>query len=410
MITRLRGAREKRVFTVDEVSLRVKNLIDYDEILANIVVEGELTEFKRHVSGHVYFTIKGQNASLACVMFRSDAGGQLLWPQTGDRVAVSGSVRLYEARGTVQLYARKLMPLGEGAVARAKEELRARLEKEGLFAKERKRPVPVYPSVVACVTSATGAAVRDVIRQYRDRSPQLDLVIVPCLVQGESAASSAAQALRRAAMTAGVEVILLVRGGGAKEDLNPFDDEELVREVARSAVPVVTGIGHEIDESLCDLAADRCEPTPTAAAASVFPDSAAEAEALSTCLARLNNAALSALAECRSAVEQNSRELLKTTALRIANEQQRLDMCSEKLTYVFSDRIRQSRAKLNELERSLGNLSPYSLCQRGYSLVLYEGKPLVSSAALATGARLTVQLLDGDVDASVGSVRLRKPS
>jgi len=407
MIRGLAGARERRQFTVDEVTLRVKNLIDYDEVLADLVVEGDLTEFKRHVSGHIYFTLKGQNATLACVMFRSDVGGQLFWPQIGDRVAVTGSVRLYEARGAVQLYARKMMPLGVGAAARAKEELRASLQKEGLFAQERKRPIPSHPAVVACVTSATGAAVRDVIRQFYNRSPHLELVVVPCLVQGETAASSAVQALRRAIMVPGVEVILLVRGGGAKEDLNPFDDEDLVRELARSPVPVVTGIGHEIDESLCDLVADRREPTPTAAAVSVFPDSAAQAEFLSQCQTRLNRNVLSVLESSRHELDLTYGELNRTASQRIAGEQQRLDMCGDKMTYIFSDHVRQGSSKLNELERSLGNLSPYSLCKRGYSLVLYKGKPLVKAAAVSNGESLTVQLLDGDIYSTVDSVLTR---
>ena len=409
MIRRLAGGRnEGRAFSVDEVALRVRNLIDYDETLAHLTVEGELTDFKRHVSGHIYFTLKGQNASLACVMFRSDAAGQLLWPQAGDRVCVVGSVRLYEARGTVQLYARKLFPLGVGAAARAKEELRARLEKEGLFSPARKRPVPAYPRVVACVTSDTGAAVRDVIKQYRSRYPLASLIIVPCLVQGVHAAESAAAALRRACALDGVEAVLFVRGGGAKEDLSPFDDEELVREVARSAVPVVTGIGHEIDESLCDLAADRREPTPTAAAASVFPDRARELDAVSLYQKRLESCAQTSLDDARQDIDAVQRQLRQNAAAGIGSAAQKVDFLEETMARVLADRLRISAAKLGELERSLNNLSPHELARRGYSLVLHGGRPLVTAAEVRENDEIVVQLLDGDVRGTVCSVASRR--
>ena len=246
----------KQVLSVDEVAFRVKKMLEYDPLLSNLTVEGELSDLKRHSSGHVYFMLKGAKASVPCVMFRSDAAGMLLWPRVGDRVILQGRVDLYAERGTVQVYARKMFPLGVGAAARAKEELRLKLEKEGLFSDMRKRPLPPYPRRAVCVTSPTGAAVRDVINVFRRRYPSAELVVVPCLVQGLQAPESIAAALRRAGAVPGAEVILLVRGGGSREDLNPFDDEELVREVARSPLPLVSGVGHEVDWSLCDMAAD----------------------------------------------------------------------------------------------------------------------------------------------------------
>ncbi len=411
MTARASGSRrESRTLSVDEVVLRVRNLIDYDETLAHVTVEGELTDFKRHVSGHVYFTLKGLNASLACVMFRAEAAGQLLWPRAGDKVAVVGSVRLYEARGAVQIYARKLLPLGVGAAARAKEELRLKLEKEGLFSPGRKRPIPSYPRTVACVTSGTGAAVRDVIKQYRMRYPVASLVVVPCLVQGVRAAESAAAALRRAAGIPGVEAILLVRGGGAKEDLSPFDDEELVREVARSSVPVVTGLGHEVDESLCDLAADLREPTPTAAAASVFPDRNAEFVALMSRSARLYNAASDAIRSRGRKVRDDAEALLRSAGRALVNSTQSLDAAADRLDASFSRLVEIASARLDELERSLNNLSPRALARRGYSFVLHDGRPLTSAGEARQGGLVTVQLLDGDVSGTVGSVTPRARS
>ena len=404
MIRRSGAAGADRPLSVDEVALRVRNLIDYDAVLARVAVEGELTDFKRHVSGHIYFSLKGQNASLSCVMFRSDASGQLLWPSVGDRVCAVGSVRFYDAHGTVQVYARKLFPLGEGAAARAKEELRRRLESEGLFSPARKRPIPPYPHVVACVTSDTGAAVRDVIRQFRARYPLAQLIVVPCLVQGVRAAESAALALRRAQTVPGVEVILLVRGGGAKEDLTPFDDEELVREVARSSVRVVTGIGHEIDESLCDLAADRREPTPTAAAAFVFPDRAQELLALSQCERLLITRARNEIDRAKNSLSATRGSLVKSAEFSLQSAAQRLDAFAERLSYRLADGTRSAASKLAELERSLGNLSPYALARRGYGLVLKNGKAVGSAQSVKSGEKIVVQLPDGDMFSTVDSV------
>ena len=407
MIRRSGAAGVDRPLSVDEVALRVRNLIDYDAVLARVAVEGELTDFKRHVSGHIYFSLKGQNASLSCVMFRGDAAGQLLWPEVGDRVCAVGSVRFYEARGTVQVYARKLFPLGEGAAARSREELRRRLESEGLFSPARKRPIPAFPGLVACVTSDTGAAVRDVIRQFHARFPLAQLVVVPCLVQGVRAAESAAQALRRAQSITGVEVILLVRGGGAKEDLNPFDDEELVREVARSSIPVVTGIGHEIDESLCDMASDCREPTPTAAAARVFPDRAQELMAIAVRERRLNADTRHEIGRAESALRAARGSLGKNMEFCLQSAAQRLDAVSERLAHKLAGETRIAASKLTELERSLENLSPHALARRGYGLVLKGGLPVCAARTLNNEEKIVVQFPDGDVLGTVDEVALR---
>lgn len=399
-----RVRRNSAPLTVDEVALRVKNMLDLDETLARLVVEGELTDFKRHVSGHVYFVLKGQNASLSCVMFRSDALGTLLWPAVGDRVVVSGSVRFYEARGAVQIYANKLYPLGLGAAARAKEALRLKLEKEGLFAQSRKRTLPRYPKRVACVTSDTGAAVQDVIRQFRTRFPAAELIVVPCLVQGIHAAESAASALRRASALAGVDVVLLVRGGGAKEDLNPFDDEELVREVARCAVPVVCGVGHEVDWSLCDLAADLREPTPTAAAAAVFPDRAQERDSLAECARLFYVYVTHSLSREKQNLAGSEENMSRFMGRLLENAEQRLDGLDEKMTHHVCAEFQLMNGRLDEFERSLRNMSPAALARRGYSLVMSGGRPLLSSVQARRGDVLVVQMLDGTVSGRVDSV------
>lgn len=400
--------RASEPLSVDAVAARVKKLIEYDETLARVTIEGELTELKRHFSGHVYFTLKGQKASMNCVIFRSDASGQLLWPQVGDRVLAYGSVRLYEDRSVVQLYAKKLYPLGQSAAARAKEELRLRLAGEGLFSADRKRHLPPYPHVVACVTSDSGAAVHDVMRQHSVRYPAAQLIVIPCLVQGLHAAESAAAALRRAGTLPGVEAVLLVRGGGAKEDLNPFDDEELVRAVYACPVPVVTGIGHEVDVSLCDLVADLCQPTPTAAAAAVFPDRRVDLAAMDDVEKRLESGLEHCVEAERQLLSQEAEDLTSILLRQMQNEAQVIDGADTRLRLRLGTALVSSSARLDGIDRALANLSPSRLAQRGYSLVYCGGKPLLHASDARLGDELSVQLLDGDLMSRVERVTSRE--
>lgn len=396
-----------QAFSVDEVALRVRKLIQYDPDLSSLTVEGELSELKRHSSGHVYFSLKGEKASLPCVMFRSDAAGMLLWPQTGDRVLVQGRVDFYAERGTVQIYVRKMYPVGLGAAARAKEELRRKLEREGLFSDARKRALPAFPSRVACVTSPTGAAIRDVMSVFRRRYPAAELIVVPCLVQGIQAPESIASALLRAARIPNVQAILLVRGGGSRDDLNPFDDEDVVRALACLPVPVISGVGHEVDWSLCDLAADLRVPTPTAAAEAVFPDIREILSALRGAETRLSVSARArshVLSSDLSALESGiGRSCVRT----IRHEMQTLDLAEEGLEGKYKRGIEDFYTRLGNLERSLDALSPYSLSARGYALCCAEGVPVKSIQQIMSAAHLTVQFTDGDAACTVDKVTQR---
>lgn len=385
------------VYSVDDIASRIKNMLSYDLILKSLTVEGTLTDFKRHVSGHVYFTLKGASASLPGVMFRSDAYSVPAWPRVGDRVVLTGSVKLYEARTSVQFYARTIAPLGLSAAARAKEELRQKLEKEGLFAPSRKRRIPFCPSVVACVTSSTGAAVHDVIRTRNARFPAAKLIVVPTLVQGVRAPENAAMALRRASSIPGVDAVLLVRGGGGKEDLNPFDDEILVREVARMPVPVVVGVGHEIDLSLCDLAADVSVPTPTAAASAVFRDRNADIREISHRGIRLTRATLRRVQRNRDYLKQAGERITGSVRYSIGNSGQKLDILSDRAALTLKTRILSQKSALETLKNGLENLSPVRMASRGFALVRKGTSPVTSLDDITTGDPLTVQLPDGNI-------------
>lgn len=392
---------------VDELTHRVTALLESDELLRSVRVQGEILDFKRHTSGHVYFSLSGNESRLSCVLFRSDAAGIPKWPQKGDEVYAEGRVSVYPARGAYQLYARKLLPIGKGARARAREELRMRLEAEGVFDPRLKRPLPEFPLRAALVTSPTGAAVRDVVKVSRTRFPQCELVIVPTRVQGADAPQLIARALRRTRYLGHLAVILLVRGGGSRDDLNPFDDEDVVRAVRLCPVPVVTGLGHEIDTTLADLASDAAAATPSAAAEMVFPHKRSLLErvsawnsAMATAAARKVERHSAEVGSCRMAIVSLLRDLHCRQA-------------ASQMTTLEKDMLRSLRhshslwsSRLEQKSRALDALSPLKVLARGYaSCVTVSGAPLLSVDQVDGGDAFLVQLSDGDIEASVTGKR-----
>jgi len=257
---------------VDQLTARIQALLLQDPVLQSLSLRGEILDLKKHTSGHVYFTLTGSESRISCVMFRSDAKTLPKWPRKGDEVIVQGRVSIYPPRGSYQFYARQIYPLGEGAAARAKAELKQRLEKEGLFDPSHKRKFPEFPSRIAVITSPTGAAVRDVINVSGRLFPSCEIVVVPVLVQGAEAPKEISRGFIKCGSMGGLDAVMLVRGGGSRDDLNPFDEEDVIRAVRNCPFPVMTGLGHETDLTLSDLAADGYASTPSAAAESIMPD------------------------------------------------------------------------------------------------------------------------------------------
>lgn len=388
---------------VDGLTQRVSELLESDDLLSSVRVRGEILDFKRHTSGHVYFTLTGKESRVSCVLFRSDAARIPRWPQKGDEVYAEGRVGVYGARGTYQLYARKLLPLGQGAKSRAKEELRLRLEAEGLFDPRLKRPLPDFPMRAAVVTSPTGAAIRDVIKVSASRFPQCELVVVPAQVQGADAPAQIAFALQRLRYLDGVSVALLVRGGGSRDDLNPFDDEDVVRAVRLCPVPVVTGLGHEIDTTLADLASDATAPTPSAAAERVFPDVKSLLERLSALGSSLSAAMLyrierlaAQLSSHRSALVSLTRDSHCRKALAQVEALEREICRSARHSHALWE------SKLKQKSLALDALSPLRVLARGYaSCVTAGGEALLSVDQLDVDEPFSVELSDGEIKARV---------
>ena len=387
--------------TVDELNTYIQGLFNSDLLLKALVISGEIAEFKRHTSGHCYFTLLGTDTRISCAMFRRDADLLPEWPRNGDQVLLEGSVGVYPQRGVYQLYARRLIPVGAGAIERARQELKRRLELEGLFHTSHKRPIPPYPSKAAVITSATGAALRDVLRISGRRYPLCSIVVIPTLVQGPDAPEDIVRAFVRAGTMSGVDCVLLVRGGGSREDLVPFDDERVVRAVRNCPFPVVSGIGHEVDSTLSDLAADLTASTPSAAAEVVFPDRVSLLAWLAQVRQRASGSVRRRIGaertRCRLALEGMERAL----RLRTGAERSRLHEGFRALSRSMALRLRDARSELSTRAASLSGLSPLAALARGYVTVEREGRRLLSVREAPVGTVLSLCFRDGRADCLV---------
>ena len=393
--------------TVDELSERIKLTIESVPDLRNVAVRGELQNFKRHSSGHVYFTLLGKDSRISAVLFRSHAMSVITWPQDGDEVLVTGSVEVYPKGGAYQLYASRLMPIGLGAQSRAREELRSALEREGLFDIRHKRSLPKYPARVAVVTSPTGAALHDILKVSSCRAPFVDLVLVPALVQGFDAPQQIAGALAAAGALKDVSCVILARGGGAKDDLSPFDDERVVRAVRACPLPVVAGIGHQTDSSLADMAADISLPTPSAAAERVFPDSSEMQNQLSYFINSLDVYVGRANDRFSALLDKTTDRAKNSISKMISEEEAILKNFSSEMRFKMNAVIEREDAKILSMASMLDVLSPLAVLARGYSICKdQDGRVIRSASGLKIDQAINIQLHDGRIGATVKEVRI----
>ncbi|HDQ93150.1 MAG TPA: exodeoxyribonuclease VII large subunit [Synergistetes bacterium] len=391
------------IVTVDELTGYITMLFERNELLSFLQVRGELADLKRHTSGHVYFSLTGKDSRVSCVLFRSDAGKIPRWPQNGDEVLVEGRAGIYGPRGAYQIYGRNIRPLGEGAQARAKKELFQRLSLEGLFDPARKRSFPEYPLKVAVVTSSSGAAVRDVLKVSLGRFPRCEVVVVPVTVQGACSTAEITGGLARAGRIPGVEAVMLVRGGGSREDLNPFDEEEVVRAVRNCPLPVITGLGHQTDRTLADLAADLDAPTPSAAAETLFPS-------VRHVLGKIEGYRDLIMAMVGSSLRRRT-DILERRGAAMAKALERstlapwasmVERLFEKMAAATAKELAASTYMLENTAASLDALSPLRVLSRGYASCLGpDGKLLSSALSVSPGDGFTVRFRDGSVVAEV---------
>ena len=395
---------DRRPYTVSQLMARIRSTVEMDPRLMDVWVEGEVSNFRQVASGHCYFTLKDAGAELRCVMWRDRARGMRALPNNGDSVLAHGRVGVYEQRGDLQLYVDALEPLGLGWLYQEYERLKARLEAEGLFAAERKRPLPRFPRRIGVVTSPDAAALRDILNILSRRYPLAEVVLAPTLVQGEEAPPQIIAALRALNAREDIDVILLARGGGSLEELWAFNDERVARAVAASRIPVVCGVGHETDFSLADFAADRRAPTPSAAAELATPDRAELAGQVRTLRARLVRALEADLARRRGRVQEQVRVLRRLSpALRLSQTRQRLDDLTERAGRAIRHQIAVRRERLAGLAGRLEGVSPLATLERGYAIVRRAADGLIvrSPSQVAVGDALRVRVRDGEFGARV---------
>jgi exodeoxyribonuclease VII large subunit len=351
------------VFTVSELNRTVRDLLEGG--LGAVWIEGELSNIARPASGHLYFSLKDRDAQVRCAMFRGRNRLMDFRPDAGMQVRARARVSLYEARGDYQLIVEQMEPAGAGALARAFEELKKRLDAEGLFAQDRKRALPRMPRRIGIITSPSGAAVRDVLKVLARRFPAIPVVIYPVQVQGERAATAIARMIETAGRRADCDVLLLVRGGGSLEDLWPFNEEAVARAVVASAIPVVSGVGHEVDVTIADFAADVRAPTPSAAAELVVPDAGELLQTLDRLRRRLEAAARAFLRrreERRRNVESRLRR--QHPERRLQQLQQRRDELELRLRRIVRHAITARRDRLDRIEARLRRASPITRIER----------------------------------------------
>ncbi len=392
-------------WSVTELTRTLRRLLESEAGLQDLWVRGEISNFSRPASGHLYFTLKDPGASLRCVMWKTEAARLRLPLQDGQSIEAHGRISIYEPAGQYQFYADVIRPAGEGALYAEFLRLKALLEAEGLFDAERKRPLPQLPQKIGIVTSATGAALRDMLHVLARRLPLAEVVLAASAVQGAEAPSALVQALQKLNEFARPDVILLARGGGSIEDLWAFNDESVVRAVAASRAPVISGVGHETDFTLVDFAADLRAPTPTAAAEMATPYTLADlASAVQIYTNRLNEVIIRQVLEQRHAMRTLLDGLRFTSpARRLLVETQKLDDLSARNNRALAHRFQMERVHIAGNSQQLESLNPLAVLKRGYAVVTRrEDGSLVHNARQApAGTDLQVRLTEGELQVRV---------
>ena len=394
--------------TVTQLNEYIKHIIDHDVRLSDVYVKGEISNFKNHYStGHYYFTLKDEGGMVRAIMFKSAAGKLPFVPEDGMKVVAHGRVSAFVRDGQYQLYCDSMEPDGIGALYIAYEQLKRKLEAEGLFDPARKRPLPKIPTRVGIITSATGAAIRDMINVCGRRFPYAKLILFPSLVQGPDAPPQLIAGLRYFNETGSADVIIIGRGGGSIEDLWAFNNEELAREVAASQIPVISAVGHETDFTICDFVADRRAPTPSAAAELTVPDTAELKRKIQNIVTREAGVLSRIAAGYREKLLLLSgSRVLKSPMAMIDDRKMQNAMLSERLIRAEEKIQMQSRAMLQTEAGKLSALNPLAVLSRGYSAVYKEDGTLVKSIEnVQPGEGITIRTDGGEVDATVTAVR-----
>ena len=396
----------EQAFTVTEINNYIKSLVDNEPQLRNVQIVGEISNFKRYPSGHCYFTLKDSGAVLKCVMLRGKAMSMKFEPQNGDTVLAIGRITVYERDGVYQLYTDMLIEQGVGDLMVAYEKLKAKLEAEGLFSSERKQAIPMNPKTVGIITSPVGAAVRDVITVSRRRNRGIKLLLYPVKVQGEGASTEIARAINFFNKHNLADVLIVGRGGGSIEELWAFNEEQTVRAVASSAIPVISAVGHETDFTLCDFAADVRAATPSQAAELAVADVEGYILQVENLQRRLKHFMQARLEQEEYRLDRASNSwALKDPERLFADGALRTDAAYNKLLTKMDNLLKECAHKFELQAARLDNLSPLSVLARGYSVTQTEDfKVVTSTQQVRWGEELVTTVADGKIVSVVQSV------
>lgn len=390
------------ILTVSQLNRYISFRMKEDKNLHSILIKGEISNFTNHTkTGHLYFTLKDNECSVKAIMFNSMASRLRFTPSSGMNVIISANVQVFERDGIYQLYVNDMQPDGIGALYLAFEQLREKLSEEGLFDEAIKKPLPPFPQKIGIVTSPDAAALQDMLNIISRRYPIAEVVIFPCLVQGENAPSSICTALKKADKC-NLDIIIVGRGGGSLEDLMAFNSESVARTIFLCNTPIISAVGHETDTTISDYAADLRAPTPSAAAELAVPEISALNSYINSIEITLNKLIIGKITELRQDIDIKEQHLkLMLPAKKIETSRKTIDNAEQRINNALKNKILLSRAVLAEKSAALDNLSPLKIMNRGYSLVYKDKKIIKSSSALKSGDKIDITLADGQVSAVI---------
>lgn len=391
--------KEREALSVTQVNLYVKELIARDDILCDVLVKGEISNYKAHSSGHIYMSLKDESGVIRAVMFRSAAGKLDFAPKNGMKIVARGRIGVYERDGQYQLYIEAMQQEGQGDLYAAFEQLKIKLSAEGLFDTAHKKQIPKYPKKIGVVTAPTGAAIRDIINVLSRRFSYADIVLYPVLVQGENSAQSIVSAIEYFNGVSGADVLIVGRGGGSIEDLWSFNEEIVARAIYKSDIPIISAVGHEIDFTISDFVADLRAPTPSAAAELAVPSGIELEEKFNNVYKMMYRQAMRIIEKYRMRVDACAdRPIFKNPIQRLDDNRQYLDNLAHMFETACKSSLQAKKQKLTEAVARLDGLSPLGTLKRGYSLTKDEkGKVIRSVNQVKTGDLVNIVLSDGEI-------------
>ncbi len=395
--------------TVSELNKYIKNVVDRDEYLNYVYVKGEISNFKHHYTGHMYFTLKDENSLIKCVMFKSSTSTLNFIPKDGMKVLVFGTVAVYEAGGAYQIYCKAIQEDGVGDLYREYEKLKEKLEKEGIFDEKHKKLIPLMPKTIGVLTSQTGAVIRDIINVSTRRNPNVNLKLYPIPVQGKGAEFKIADAIRFMDESKIADVIILARGGGSIEDLWPFNEEIVARAIYEAETPIISAVGHETDFTIADFVADLRAPTPSAAAELAQADVFELKEKIRTYNKRCKQALCKQVELMKLKYEKIMTSRIFTDPCKRINEQYiNIDMKVKQMQSCISKMYQNSKNKAIHTIMKLDTLSPLKTLARGYSITECNGKIINSINQIKTEDEINIKVQDGRITAKVENILDKK--